>query len=105
MLRMDVLIRFITVLVIHFFKFPQTNPDKQRWCNLIKRQDGKDGFKVTKNTFLCHVHFMETDIRKTINQWRLKKGTFPSSQLVVVTLLQQILARNPKQEKIYLRKS
>ena len=35
-----------------FFKFPQSNPDKQRWCNLIKRQDGKDGFKVTKNTFL-----------------------------------------------------
>ena len=24
---------------------------------------------------------METDIRKTINQWRLKKGTFPSSGL------------------------
>ena len=24
---------------------------------------------------------METDIRKTINQWRLKKGAFPSSQL------------------------
>ena len=66
---------------IHFFKFPQTNPDKQRWCNLIKRQDGKDGFNVTSNTFLCHMHFMETDIRKTINQWRLKKGAFPSSGL------------------------
>ena len=82
---MDVLIRFIIVLVkllaFIFIKFPQTNPDKQRWCNLIKRQDGKDGFKVTKNTFLCHVHFMETDIRKAINQWRLKKGAFPSSQL------------------------
>ena len=75
---MDVLICFITVLVkLLAFKFP----DKQRWSNLIKRQDGKDGFKVTKNTFLCHMHFMETDIRKTVNQWRLKKGAFPSSQL------------------------
>ena len=88
---MDVLIHFITVLVkllgFIFFTFPQTNPDKQRWCNLIKRQDGKDGFKVTKNTFLCHVHFVETDIRKTINQWRLKKGAFPSSQTSLKWLL------------------
>ena len=37
---------------IHFFKFPDKNPEKQKWCNAIKRQDGKDGFKVSNNTFI-----------------------------------------------------
>ena len=32
---------------LHFFKFPQKNPEKRIWCNLIKRVDGLDGFKVT----------------------------------------------------------
>ena len=42
---------------IHFFKFPQKNPQKNRWCSLIKRQDGKDDFKVSNNTFICQLHF------------------------------------------------
>ena len=49
---------------LHFFKFPQKNPEKQVWCNLIKRQDGKDGFCVNVNTYLCHKHFLESDIKK-----------------------------------------
>ena len=29
---------------IHFFKFPTLPSEISRWCNLIKRQDNKDGF-------------------------------------------------------------
>ena len=69
---------------LHFFKFPQKNPEKQLWCNLIKRQDGKDDFQVNLNTCLCHKHFLESDIRKTMNQWRLIKGVVPSQYLYSV---------------------
>ena len=31
---------------LHFFRFPQNNPAKRLWCNLIKRVDGLDGFKI-----------------------------------------------------------
>ena len=62
----------------HFFKFPQKNPDKRRWCNLIKRQDGKDGFKVNANTYLCQTHFEDDHIRRNPNTWRLNKGAAPS---------------------------
>ena len=49
---------------LHFFKFPQKNPEKHQWCNLIKRVDGLDGFKVTQSTYLCHEHFLESEIKK-----------------------------------------
>ena len=65
----------------HFFKFPQTNPKKNRWCNLIKRQDGKDDFKVSNNTFVCQHHFKESDIKKNPNAWRLKMDVEPSTNL------------------------
>ena len=68
---------------IHFFRFPAKNPRKQRWCNLIKRHDGKDDFKVTTSTFLCHFHFKEEDIKKTINMWRLRPDVDPSLNLYV----------------------
>ena len=68
---------------IHFFRFPAKNPRKQRWCNLIKRHDGKDDFKVTISTFLCHFHFKEEDIKKTINMWRLRPDVDPSLNLYV----------------------
>ena len=29
---------------LHFFRFLQKNPEKRRWCNLVKRVDGMDGF-------------------------------------------------------------
>ena len=66
---------------IHFFKFPQTNPRKSRWCNLIKRQDGKDGFFVTGNTFLCQSHFKDSDLKKNPISWRLQKDAEPSLNL------------------------
>ena len=33
---------------ISFFKFPTKHPQRQRWCNLIKWQHGRDGFTFSK---------------------------------------------------------
>ena len=54
---------------IHFFKFPMKNPEKLKWCNLIKRQDGKDNFKVTNGTYVCQNHFPDNAIKKHPNSW------------------------------------
>ena len=51
---LDVPARFTKTMVINLefisFSFPKSNPDpdKLRWCNLIKRRDSCDGFKVNK---------------------------------------------------------
>ena len=66
---------------LHFFRFPQKNPEKLRWCNLIKRADGRDDFNVTLSTFLCEEHFTDADISRYPNQWRLKSGAVPSLNL------------------------
>jgi len=42
---------------IRFFRFPTKPSSRTRWCNLIKRQHGRDGFFVTANTVLCEQHF------------------------------------------------
>ena len=67
---------------LHFFRFPQKNPEKTRWCNLIKRVDGMDGFKVTDSTVLCEKHFTEADIKRNPGHWRLVRGAAPSVNLV-----------------------
>ena len=66
---------------LHFFRFPQKNPEKSRWCNLIKRVDGLDGFKVTTSTFLCEKHFSDVDIKRNPNKRRLVSGAKPSLNL------------------------
>ena len=66
---------------LHFFRFPQKNPEKLRWCNLIKRVDGIDGFKVTRGTVLCEKHFTAADIKRNPNYWRLVSGAVPSQNL------------------------
>ena len=40
-----------TATGIHFFKFPSSSSEINRWCNLIKRKDNKGGFNVSSNTF------------------------------------------------------
>ena len=49
-----------TATGIHFLKFLL---EINWWCNLIKRQNNKDGFNVSSNTVLCHHHFLEKDIK------------------------------------------
>ena len=46
---------------IHFFKFPSLPSEISRWCNLIKRQDNKDVFWVSRILF-----YVTTILRKKI---------------------------------------
>ena len=58
-----------------FFKFPSNVHQRNRWCNLIKRQHGKDDFFVTSCTYVCSEHFSQEDILKKLSgRWELKKG-------------------------------
>ncbi|XP_065064833.1 uncharacterized protein LOC135691031 [Rhopilema esculentum] len=66
---------------IHFFKFPQKNPEKRLWCNLIKRIDGMDDFRVTDATCLCEEHFKDEDIKRNPSRWRLNHDAVPSRNL------------------------
>ena len=66
---------------LHFFKFPQKNPEKRIWCNLIKRVDGLDGFKVTSSTVLCQEHFKDADIKRNPQRWKIRDGSVPSLKL------------------------
>ena len=63
----------------NFFRFPKEKFEIKDWCNLIKRQDGKDGFKVTKSTVVCSKHFLPSNINKPFGGTRhsLKKGSRP----------------------------
>lgn len=49
---------------LRFFRFPNKTLWRKQWCNLIKRQQGRDGFFVTSNTVLCEEHFQPEDIYK-----------------------------------------
>ena len=51
-------------LACDFFHFPKKRSLIQRWCNLIKRHNGRDGFVVTSNTVICEQHFPASDIFK-----------------------------------------
>ena len=70
-----------TATGIYFFKFPSLPSEINRWCNLIKRQNNKDGFSVSSNTVLCHHHFTEKDIKKSFLRWKLLPGSFPSQNV------------------------
>lgn len=66
-----------------FFNIPSVvlkdNSLKKRWCSLIKRQDGKDGFSLNSSTVICQSHFSEEqiDISMVTKRWNLKKGVEP----------------------------
>ncbi|KXJ18352.1 hypothetical protein AC249_AIPGENE28098 [Exaiptasia diaphana] len=65
---------------VSLFTFPSKNPKRDRWCNLIKRQHGRDGFTVNKLTVICEEHFKREDIYKPPGgtRCRLKSGVEPS---------------------------
>ena len=58
----------------HFFSFPTDPKTRNRWCNLIKRQHGKDDFNVTAATVVCSEHFRQEDIIRKLTRRYLKKG-------------------------------
>ena len=48
---------------ISFFKFPKSKAEINDWCNLIKRQNGKDCFVVKESPiYTCSKHFHAADI-------------------------------------------
>ncbi|XP_031557516.1 uncharacterized protein LOC116294123 [Actinia tenebrosa] len=64
---------------LNFFSFPSDKSKQNRWCNLIKRRHGHDGFYITRSTVVCSSHFSEKDIYKTLTGIKkLKKDAEPS---------------------------
>ncbi|XP_060579363.1 uncharacterized protein LOC132736278 isoform X1 [Ruditapes philippinarum] len=88
---------------VHFFNIPkrviEEKKYRDRWCNLIKRQDGRDGFKLTPRTVICHEHFKENDIKIALNskRWCLKPDVEQS-----VFDWSKICTRKPPKERFPL---
>ncbi|XP_031553339.1 uncharacterized protein LOC116290449, partial [Actinia tenebrosa] len=82
----------------HFFRFPMDIQRRNRWCNLIKRMHGKDGFFVTNSTYICSEHFREEQIDKKLSgRWDLKKGAEPSK----FSWTEQKMQRKPPAKRSY----
>ena len=65
---------------IWFFKFPTSKAEINHWCNLIKRQNGKDSFVVKESsTYIHSKHFYASDIYRAPAGTRhsLKKRSHP----------------------------
>ena len=57
---------------ISFFKFPKSKAEINDWCNLVKRQNGKDDFVVKENsTYICSKYFHAADIYRAPGGTRL----------------------------------
>ena len=54
---------------ISFFFSLQEQSESNAWCNLIKRKENEDGFRITKSTQVCEKHFLAEKI------YRLPGGT------------------------------
>ena len=67
---------------INFFRFPKDQGEKQAWCNLIKRRNSMDGFKVTATTILCDKHFERDKLYRPagLPKVRLLKDSRPTLQ-------------------------
>ena len=64
-----------------FFKLPSLLSEINRWCNLIKKQNDKDGFNISSNTVLCHHNFMKEDIKNSFFRWKLLPGSVLSQNV------------------------
>ena len=59
---------------ISLFSFPnkEKKPDVYKsWCREIhkfRRKGGKDGFKITKSTKVCELHFKPEEIKRTMGR-------------------------------------
>ena len=70
---------------LHFFKVPKRVLDnknlRDRWCSLIKRQDGRDKFSLA-TVMVCSEHFLgpgiDINVSEKSGQWSLKPNVEPS---------------------------
>ena len=62
-----------------FFTFPKDEKLRRIWENRVARKSGKDGFRITKATVVCNVHFRTDDILRVPGESRLdlRKGAVP----------------------------
>ena len=63
----------------NFCHFPKEKYEIKDCCHLIKRQDGKDSFKVTESTVACSKHFLPSSMKRPSGgtTYSLKKGSRP----------------------------
>ena len=52
--------------VNNFFAFPKEKFLLEKWCNLIKRRNGFDGFRGFNATFICNKHFVPSIIFRAL---------------------------------------
>ena len=71
--------------MFHFFRVPLKNPQKTIWCNKLGKVEGKDGFRVTKNTKVCHAHFNNEDVLKVPggSRWNLREDAKAIKDLII----------------------
>ena len=62
----------VRVLTKISFCFPQEQSERNAWCNLIKRRENKDGFRISKSTRVCEKHLQTL--------WRYSEKIDPRSQ-------------------------
>ena len=85
-----------------FFSFPRSNHEVNRWCNLIKRQNGKDGFSVTRGTVVCEKHFKKEDLKRVPGGSRYKR--INNAEPVIHSWTEKKSPRkSPKKRKIPIR--
>ena len=49
-----------------FFTFPKNEKLRRIWVNRVARKSGKDGFRITKTTVVCNVHFRADDMMRVL---------------------------------------
>ena len=57
---------------VRMFEFPGSKDEKKKWCCLIKRQEGKDNFRISSSTKVCQKHFLPDKIIRTPSGTRVR---------------------------------
>ena len=62
-----------------FFQFPKDIEEVKLWCQLIRRQYGKDGFTPGASSVVCHKHFELSALYRAPGSSRVKRkpGALP----------------------------
>ena len=84
--------------VISFFQFPKENCEIKRWCNLIHRQPGRDGFKLSGSTRVCIKHFLPESTNKAPGSTRSRR--LPGSEPVLFSWNEFTLSTRKRKEPV-----
>ncbi|XP_033732353.1 uncharacterized protein LOC117321864 [Pecten maximus] len=86
-----------------FFRIPsrvlKSPALKNRWCSLIKRQDGRDGFNLKPTTVICDKHFTAQEIHISLVS---KKSTLKeTSEPSIFVWKEERSERKPPKQRLY----